>query len=76
MVGCWKDVKIDADFGKYFPEISHDLLFYTRGIVRYEATEALTRANIRTQTVRHHLQNTQSHLYATREEALLVATTF
>jgi len=70
MISCWKVVKIDDNFGKYFPELTAELLRYTRGIVRYEATEVLTRANIRTQTVKHHHQNTQSHIYATREEAL------
>src|SRR5690348_11509587 len=71
LVSCWKDVKLEQDFAKYFSELAKDLLHHVRGLIRYEVTEPLTRANVRTQTIRGHLQNTQSHIYANREEALI-----
>ena len=63
-------VKELPEFGKYFSELAKELLQHVRGLIRYEVTEPLTRANVRTQTVLSHLQNTQSHIYANRQEAL------
>jgi hypothetical protein len=66
---CWENVELDMDKDDYGQQVA-ELLKHVKGIIRYGATNLLTNVTIRQQTVKRHLQNTQSHLYKTKAEAL------
>lgn len=71
VIACWKDVKIaDTEVADYYGKRSADLLPLCRGIIRYAATDPLTRAHIRTEAIKHRTEGSRANLYESREEAL------
>jgi hypothetical protein len=71
VLACWENVQMVMD-GNTYGEYVGQLLQHVKGIIRYGANNLLVNVIIRNQTVKHHFQNTQSHLYKTRAEALEV----
>jgi hypothetical protein len=71
VLACWENVQMAMD-GNTYGEYVGELLQHVKGVVRYGANNLLVNVTIRNQTVKHHFQNTQSHLYKTRAEALEV----
>jgi hypothetical protein len=74
-IACWKNVKIaDAEVASHYGKRSAELLSLCKGIVRYAATDPLTRSYIRTETIKHRAEGSRSNLYESREEALAAVT--
>jgi hypothetical protein len=70
IVSCWRNVEIDLSSAQYYGECTKELLKRVRGIVRYDATEPLTRIYLIGEAIKHEMQGSRSHIYATKEEAL------
>jgi hypothetical protein len=71
IITCWKDVKMaDPVVADHYGKRSVELLDLCRGIVRYAATDPLTRANIRTEVIKHRANGLRWNLYESRESAL------
>jgi len=71
IIACWKDAKItDPVVADHYGRRSAELLKLSSGIVRYAATDALTRTYIHTEVHKHRAEGSRSNLYASREEAL------
>lgn len=71
IITCWKDVKMaDPVVAAHYGKRSVELLQLCRSIVRYGATDPLTRANIRTETIKHRSVGLQWNLHESREAAL------
>jgi hypothetical protein len=71
VVACWKDVKFDdPSVATYYGERTAGLLQYVAGVMRYAASDPITRAYVRTQMLKHREDGTRSNLYETFEQAL------
>lgn len=70
LVACWKNLQLDKDTADYYGQRLIELLQHVRGIVRYEATDVITRIAIRAETVKHNLQGAKANIFANKEEAL------
>lgn len=71
VIACWKDVKIeDPALATYYGERTAELMKYVAGVVRYATTDPITRAIVRSETLKHRKDGTRSNLYATFEDAL------
>lgn len=71
VIACWKDVKFeDPAVATYYGERTAELLEHVVGVVRYAANDPVTRAVVRSETLKHRAQGTRSNLFATFEEAL------
>jgi hypothetical protein len=71
VIACWRDVKIDDPaVATYYGERTAELMQYVAGVVRYAANDPVTRAIVRSETLKHRAQGTRSNLYATFDEAL------
>jgi hypothetical protein len=71
IIACWKDAKIaDPVVADHYGRRSAELLKLSRGIVRYAATDPLTRSYIHGEVFKHRAEGSRSNLYASREEAL------
>src|SRR5689334_13644433 len=57
VVVCWKGGKMETSIAAYFGEQVSQLLEHVLGIVRYDATNLLTRTVIRTVTAKRYLQD-------------------
>jgi hypothetical protein len=73
-IACWRNVKLaDAEVADYYGKRSAELLGACAGILRYAATEPLTRSYIRTETIKHRAEGSRSNLFESREDALAAA---
>jgi hypothetical protein len=70
LVSCWREVQMDLSSAQYYGECVKELLKRVRGIVRYEATEPLTRIYLISEAIKHEMQGSRSHIYNTKSEAL------
>lgn len=71
VVSCWKDVRFeDPALASYYGERTAGLLQHVAGVVRYAANDPITRALVRSQTLKHRTEGTRSNIYETFEEAL------
>jgi hypothetical protein len=74
-IACWRNVKLaDSEVASYYGKRSAELLARCKGIIRYAATDPLTRSYIRTETIKHRAEGSRSNLYESREEALAAVT--
>jgi hypothetical protein len=72
MVSDWQDVTLSPDAQAEYGRLTAELMRHIRGIVRYGANKLISRTLIRSETIKHQWQGTQSHIYPTKEEALAV----
>lgn len=71
MVVCWRKVKMaNASVATHYGNRLPGLLKHIRGIIRYDVSEVASRIVIRSETLKHNVQHSRSHIYATKEEAL------
>jgi hypothetical protein len=71
VVACWKDVKFDdPTVAAYYGQRTKNLLQHVAGVMRYAANEPITRAYVRTQSLKHRAEGTRSNLFETFEDAL------
>lgn len=71
VVACWKDVRFeDPAVASYYGERTAGLLQHIAGVVRYAANDPITRALVRSQTLKHRAEGTRSNIHETFEEAL------
>jgi hypothetical protein len=71
VVACWQGVKLDEPaVVAHYGERTKNLLQHVAGVMRYAASDPLTRASVRAQTLEHRAEGTRSNLYETFEEAL------
>lgn len=71
VLACWKDAKIqDSRVASHYGERTTRVLALVNGIVRYAATDSLTKVHVRAEAVKHRNDGMRSNLYDSREEAL------
>jgi hypothetical protein len=71
VLACWKYAKIeDASIAAHYGERTTHLLAHVRGILRYAATDGLTKVHVRTEAMKHRAEGMRSNLYEDRNEAI------
>lgn len=71
VLACWRDTTIATQsVADHFGVRTTRLLTVVRAVVRYGASDTLTRAMVRSQAIKHLSQGMRSNLYDTRDEAI------
>lgn len=69
-ISYWHNTYMGPEMAEYFGEQCQILLQHLKGLVRYGVANPITNITIRSSTLMSHLQGNNSHIYATKEEAL------
>ena len=71
VLACWKNTTIATQsVADYYGTRTTRLLTVVRAVVRYGASDTLTRGMVRSQAIKHLSQGMRSNLYDSRDEAI------
>lgn len=72
VLACWRDTTMATQaIADYYGVRTTRLLTVVRAVVRYAASDTVTRAMVRSQAIKHLSQGMRSNLYESRAEAIV-----